>query len=85
MSSKEPDYDPLLKAVGRVVQQKRASLGLSQEQLARRARLHRTYVCDLEHGSRSVSLITLFKLAEALETEPISLVEAAQTILATPT
>jgi transcriptional regulator with XRE-family HTH domain len=78
MTLKEPAYDPLLKAVGRVVQEKRISMGLSQEELARRAKLHRTYVSDVERGSRSVSLITLCKLAEALHTEASVLVQNAE-------
>ena len=80
MILKEPGYDPLLRAVGRVVQDKRLSMGISQEELARRARLHRTYVSDVERGSRSVSLITLCKLAEALDTEASHLISLAEHI-----
>jgi transcriptional regulator with XRE-family HTH domain len=78
MTLKEPTYDPLLKAVGKVVQEKRLSLGISQEELARRAKLHRTYVSDVERGSRSLSLITLCKLAEALNTEASFLVQSPE-------
>jgi transcriptional regulator with XRE-family HTH domain len=80
MTVKEPTYDPLLKAVGRVVQEKRLMLGISQEELARRAKLHRTYISDVERGSRSVSLITLCKLAEALNTEASAIVHNAESI-----
>jgi len=80
MTLKEPAYDPLLKAVGKVVQEKRLSLGISQEELARRSKLHRTYISDVERGSRSVSLITLCKLAEALHTEASALVQTAETV-----
>ena len=80
MALKEPTYDPLLKAVGKVVQEKRMTLGISQEELARRAKLHRTYVSDVERGERSVSLITLCKLAEALQTDASLIVQSAETI-----
>ncbi len=78
MTVKETEFDPLLRAVGKVVQEKRLSIGISQEELARRAKLHRTYISDVERGSRSVSLITLVKLAEALEISTSFLVETAE-------
>lgn len=46
----------------------RTQLGLSQEQLAERASLHRTYVSDVERGSRNVTLATIARLACALGT-----------------
>ena len=45
----------------------RNQLGVSQEILAERADLHRTYICDVERGSRNVSLEIIEKLARALE------------------
>jgi CheY-like chemotaxis protein/DNA-binding Xre family transcriptional regulator len=45
----------------------RTRLHISQEKLAERAGLHRTYVCDIERGSRNVSLENIEKLARALE------------------
>ena len=53
---------------GRAVRLQRHVLGLSQEELAWRAGLNRTYVTDVERGSRNLSLSTLEKLAAALET-----------------
>lgn len=75
MTIKQPAYDPLLRAVGQLVQARRTQLGISQEELARRANLHRTYVSDVERGSRSVSLITLCKIAEALNTHAHLLIQ----------
>lgn len=75
MTIKQPAYDPLLRAVGHLVQMRRCALGISQEELARRANLHRTYVSDVERGSRSVSLITLCKIAEALDTHAHLLIQ----------
>lgn len=45
----------------------RSRLGISQEELADRAGLHRTYICDVERGSRNVTLQSIEKLAQALE------------------
>jgi len=56
-----------LKALfGTTIKSKRSELGMSQEELADRAGLHRTYVSDVERGMRNVSLISIEKLAHAL-------------------
>jgi len=43
----------------------RAKLGISQEELARRASLHRSYIADIERGVRNASLRSIEKLAKA--------------------
>jgi CheY-like chemotaxis protein len=48
-------------------------MGISQEELAWRAGIHRTYVCDIERGARNVSLENIAKLAQALEVPLASL------------
>lgn len=40
--------------------------GVSQENLAERAGLHRTYVSSVERGERNVTLETIEKLSKAL-------------------
>jgi len=49
------------------VRARRKHLGISQEELAERAGLHRTYVADVERGARNLSLGSIEKLAYALE------------------
>ena len=49
------------------VRRSRKRLGLSQEQLAERSDLHRTYISDIERGARNLSLESISKLARALE------------------
>ncbi len=56
------------KTFGESVKNRRRKLGLSQEALAERADLHRTYVCDVERGARNLSLQSIEKLARALQT-----------------
>jgi len=59
--------DADLKSIfGTTIKSKRSELGMSQEELADRAGLHRTYVSDVERGMRNVSLISIEKLAHAL-------------------
>jgi CheY-like chemotaxis protein/DNA-binding XRE family transcriptional regulator len=54
------------KSFGTAVRKWRENLRLSQEQLAKRAGLHRTYICDVERGARNVSLKNVQKLTDAL-------------------
>ena len=51
---------------GDAVRARREELGLTQEDLADRAGIHRTYVSDVERGTRNVSLVNIERLAAAL-------------------
>ncbi|HET8929220.1 MAG TPA: helix-turn-helix transcriptional regulator [Acidimicrobiales bacterium] len=63
------------RAFGLRVRAIRLEAGLSQEQLAEHAGLHRTYVSSLERGQRNVGLDNILKLALALGVPPASLFE----------
>lgn len=52
---------------GLAVKRRRHELNISQEELADRAGLHRTYISDIERGTRNVSLEGIEKLVDALE------------------
>lgn len=54
---------------GRRLRELRIERGLSQEELAQRAGLDRTYVSQAEQGRRNATLRTLQKIATALDTE----------------
>ena len=51
---------------GFAVKVRRDELGLTQEELAHRAGIHRTYLSDVERGSRNVCLLNIERLAAAL-------------------
>ncbi len=51
---------------GKNVQVARQALGISQEELAFRAGLHRTYIGMVERAERSISLQNAKKIADAL-------------------
>jgi transcriptional regulator with XRE-family HTH domain len=72
----QPDPKHVL---ARNVRRLRTSTGLSQEELAARAGLHRTYISSIERGQRNVSVENIFALAQALGCEAQDLldVEAA--------
>ena len=52
--------------------------GLTQEQLAAEAGMERSYVSDLERGTRNPSVLALGRLADALDVEPSKLLEAVR-------
>ena len=53
--------------VGKRIKELRNKLGISQEELALRSEIHRTYIASLEVGKRNVSIETLEKVVNALE------------------
>jgi len=58
---------------GELVRELRLGQGLSQEDLADRAGLHRTAVSFIERAQRSATLETVARLASALGVEPAEL------------
>ena len=58
--------DDILLKFGKQVKSLRQKKKLSQEELARLAGLHRTYVVQIEAGSRNVALKNINKLAKSL-------------------
>ncbi|MBI4967266.1 MAG: helix-turn-helix transcriptional regulator [Rhodospirillales bacterium] len=56
----------------------RKSTGLSQEELADRAGLHRTYISSIERAERNISIENIFLLARALDVEPGDLIKAVK-------
>jgi transcriptional regulator with XRE-family HTH domain len=62
-----------LRAFGQAVRALRLRAGLSQEALAEKADLHRTYVGSVERGERNISLLNIYALAGALKVDACSL------------
>ena len=53
--------------VGQRIKELRTKLGISQEALANRADIDRTYVTDVENGRRNIAIENLEKLILALD------------------
>lgn len=58
------------KIVGNNIRLLRLQLKISQEELASRAELHRTYVGGVERGERNPSILIIAKIAKALDVNP---------------
>jgi transcriptional regulator with XRE-family HTH domain len=54
--------------LGENIRRVRQRLNLSQETLAGMCGLHRSYICDIERGTRNLSVGSLLKLAQGLGT-----------------
>ena len=61
-----PHRQIVLKNFGALIVQRRKTLGISQEELAFRSDLDRTYVSGLERGVRNPSLTAIVKVATGL-------------------
>jgi transcriptional regulator with XRE-family HTH domain len=63
----------ILKRFGDTLREHRQRAGLSQEKLAAKAGIDRTYVGGAERGERNVALVNIVRLAEALDIAPAEL------------
>ena len=57
----------LLKKFGHKVKTLRLEKGWTQEELARRADLHRTYIGSIERYERNISLLNVERIAKAFK------------------
>lgn len=65
----------IAKKLGARIQKLRTDRGLSQEELAFDADLHRTYISHVERGSRNITIIGLCKIAKGLKMEPAEILQ----------
>ena len=63
----------IVKVFGDNLKKYRTLLGLSQEAFAEKCGLHRTYISAIECYRRSIALVNVQRIADALETETYKL------------
>jgi len=68
----------LLVALGRAIRQVREDRQISQDQLATKAELDRSYVSSIENGKRNVSIQSLNKIANSLGVSLTELIQLAE-------
>jgi transcriptional regulator with XRE-family HTH domain len=61
--------------VGARIRTIRNKKGMTQEVLADSASLHRNFMSGIETGKRNISVVTIVKIARALETTPSKLLD----------
>lgn len=61
--------DEVLGEFGRRIRRTRLKAGLSQEELAHRVGLHRTYIGSIERGERNIGLLNIAALATVLQVD----------------
>jgi transcriptional regulator with XRE-family HTH domain len=65
--------------LGKIIFSLRQSARISQEELAERAGIHRTYVSQIERGLKSPTIVMLLKLSKALDTTPSKVMRLFET------
>lgn len=60
------DEQAFLRDLGSRIRERREALGLTQQQLADRCELHRTFIGSVERGERNVAILNLRLIARAL-------------------
>ncbi len=67
--------DKDLQTIGKTIRKLRLAKGLSQEELGAEAGLDRTYVSDIELGTRNFGIKNLIKIARALKVTAVYLLK----------
>ncbi|MBI2811792.1 MAG: helix-turn-helix transcriptional regulator [Candidatus Melainabacteria bacterium] len=65
---RDADKKLWLIAFGATISERRNYVAMTQQQLADHSGVHRTYISDIERGSRNVTVTTVNRIAAALET-----------------
>jgi transcriptional regulator with XRE-family HTH domain len=73
-----PNRDPLLTQVGKRIRNLRENKGISQEVLAEKSSLHRTYIGGVERGLRNPSLKSLQRIAKGLGVKIVDFFQTAR-------
>jgi transcriptional regulator with XRE-family HTH domain len=68
-------FGKLRQVLAKNIRQLRKNLGLSQEELAHRAKVYRTYMGAIERSEQNISIDNIEKIANALEVKPHQLLD----------
>jgi transcriptional regulator with XRE-family HTH domain len=71
-------HEDLVLTLASILRDRRELMDISQSDLARRSGLHRSYIGDLERGSRNISVRNLSRLAHAMSMQPSKLLALAE-------
>ncbi|GAA5104593.1 helix-turn-helix transcriptional regulator [Haloechinothrix salitolerans] len=71
----EQMYRLRLRAIGSRIRARRREQDLTQEEMARRARMSRPQLSHLERNGKNMNLTTLFRIAQVLDVHPADLID----------
>ncbi len=75
---RKADDDLVIRAVAAEIKARRAKAQISQEELAHRAGLHRSFIARLEVARTQPSIAALFRIAAGLDTSAVEVIEGAE-------
>ena len=80
MAKPSPQFagDPVLVALGEAIRRARIGIGLSQEVLAVDAGIDRSYMGGIERGEHNLTVMSLVRIASALNCKAATLLEKAE-------
>jgi transcriptional regulator with XRE-family HTH domain len=67
------DFDILLSQIGLRLLRRRQELGMTQRELAKKVDISQTNISHIEQGEQNITLRTLWRVAEALDTTVLEL------------
>lgn len=67
ISSPRHNLDPVLTALGGAIRRSRRERGISQEELAHRSAIDRSYMSSIERGGQNPGIISIARIASAME------------------
>lgn len=76
-SPKHADH-PALVSLGEAIKQTRLEKKISQEELAHRSAIDRSYMSSIERGQQNPGIASVLRIAEALETSGSELLARAR-------
>jgi transcriptional regulator with XRE-family HTH domain len=81
MKKKSSLADSYVSALSVALERRRRELGLSQDEVAERSGLHRTYISLIERKATNFSIRIFLKLTEALEVDPAEIMRTAENLV----
>lgn len=67
--------------LGRILRVLRTSKGMTQEELAEKTGLHRTYIGVVERGEKNITIINCMKIAHVLGCDLACILKEVETVL----
>jgi len=78
ISSPKHAQHPVLLALGAAIRRSRLERGISQEELAHRSAIDRSYMSSIERGGQNPGILSVIRIASAMEMTLTELVVEAE-------